>query len=197
MKWNENMNERVNEKIIFDTLKLIGENPTREGLIDTPRRVIRMYKELFKGYNPDLKPKITVFNNNMDGMKYDEMIIDTGNYYSHCEHHMIPFFGKYYFAYIPDKKIIGLSKVARIVDYYSSKLQVQERLVKEVLDEIELKLQPKGIAMVMKGRHLCKEMRGVKNSGEMITSDMRGVFRSKPEARSEFLSVINGGQNGK
>jgi len=181
---------------IRQLLSFIGEKPDREGLKDTPRRVQNMYKELFKGYNPKLKPKITVFNNNTDGMKYDEMIIDSGKFYSHCEHHMIPFYGKYYFAYIPDKKIIGLSKVARVVNYYSSKLQVQERLVKEVLDEIESKIHPLGIAMVMKGRHLCKEMRGVKNEGEMICSDMRGVFRTKPEARSEFLSIVNGGKNG-
>jgi GTP cyclohydrolase I len=120
------------------------------------------------------------------------MIVDTGYYYSQCEHHMVPFFGNYYFAYIPGKKILGLSKVARIVDYYSAKLQIQERLVKEIVDEIEKQIQPKGIALVMKGRHLCKEMRGVKKvNGEMITSDIRGVFKTEAETRQEFMNFIN------
>jgi GTP cyclohydrolase I len=185
------VNVKGRERLITDILTYIGEDISREGLKDTPSRVIKMYKEVFKGYNPQLKPQITIFNNNMDGMKYDEMIIDTGNYYSFCEHHMLPFYGKYYFAYIPNDKIVGLSKVSRVVDYYSCKLQVQERLIKEILDEIELRIQPKGIAMIMKGKHLCKEMRGAKNHGEMVTSDMRGVFRTKPEARTEFLSIIN------
>jgi GTP cyclohydrolase I len=120
------------------------------------------------------------------------MIVDSGDYYSQCEHHMVPFFGKYYFAYIPGKKILGLSKVARIVDFYSAKLQVQERLGKEIIDELEKELKPKGIALVLKGRHLCKEMRGArKTGGEMVTSELRGVFKTKPEVRQEFLSLIN------
>lgn len=123
-------------------------------------------------------------------MSYDQMIIDTGYFYSQCEHHMAPFFGKYYFAYIPDKDILGLSKVARIVDFHSSRLQVQERLVKEIVDDLETALKPLGIALILKGRHLCKEMRGVKKvNGEMTTSDLRGVFRTKPEVREEFINL--------
>ena len=179
------------ENNISRILQFIGENPRREGLIGTPKRVARMYKEIFRGYNLKKKPKITIFNNKKDGVDYDQMIIDKGYFFSHCEHHIVPFFGKYYFAYIPDKKIIGLSKVARIIDWYSAKLQIQERLVKEVVDEIEQKTKPLGIALVMKGRHLCKEMRGVKKiEGEMITSDLRGVFRSKATVREEFLKLI-------
>jgi GTP cyclohydrolase I len=104
---------------------------------------------------------------------------------------MVPFFGTYYFAYIPNKKVLGLSKVARIVDYYAAKLQVQERLGKEIVDELEKELKPKGIALVLKARHLCKEMRGVKKiNGEMTTSDLRGAFRKEPETRAEFISFI-------
>ena len=119
------------------------------------------------------------------------MIIDTGYFYSHCEHHMVPFFGNYYFAYIPDKKIVGISKIARLVDYHSAKLQVQERLTKEIVDDIEKLLKPKGIALIMKARHLCKEMRGIKkHNSEMITSEMRGVFKNNSKTREEFLSLI-------
>lgn len=170
----------------------IGENTQREGLLDTPKRVAKMYKELFKGYNESEKPQITVFNNNADGIHYDQMIIDNGTFYSQCEHHMVPFFGEYHFGYIPDKKLIGLSKVARIIDWYSSKLQIQERLTKEIVDCIEEELKPRGIILILKARHLCKEMRGVKQvNGKMITSEVRGIFAdSKSGAREEFLSLI-------
>jgi len=179
------------EKEIKKIFKYIGENPEREGLLETPKRVVKMWKEIYRGYDKKQKPKITVFNNDEDGIIYDNMVIDTGDFYSQCEHHMVPFFGNYWFAYIPDKKILGISKVARIVDYFSAKLQVQERLTKEVVDELEKALKPKGIALVMEGEHLCKTMRGAKKKGKMVTSEMRGVFRNKPEARAEFLTFIS------
>ena len=178
-------------QLIYKLLQFIGENPNREGLIGTPARVAKMWKEIYRGYDESQKPKLAIFANDSDGIKYDQMVGDTGYFFSQCEHHMVPFFGNYYCAYIPDKKILGLSKVARVVDFYSAKLQIQERLVKEIVDYIESELQPLGIALVMKGRHLCKEMRGVKKiGGEMTTSDLRGVFKTKPEARAEFLSLI-------
>jgi len=178
--------------LVQQLLATIGENPEREGLKDTPSRVTKMWKEIFRGYDETQKPRLAIFDNNNDGIAYDQMIVDTGYFYSQCEHHMVPFFGDYYFAYIPDKKILGLSKVARIVDFYSAKLQIQERLVKEIVDELERELQPKGIALVMKGRHLCKEMRGAKKvNGQMITSDLRGVFKTEDSARAEFLSLVN------
>jgi len=176
---------------IIRMLQMIGEEPSREGLKDTPKRVAKMWNEIFKGYITEMKPDITVFPNGKDGVKVDEMITDTAAFFSQCEHHMLPFFGEYYFAYIPGDKIIGLSKVARVVDYCAAKLQVQERLTKEILDMIEEELKPQGCALILKGRHLCKEMRGVRKVGcEMTTSDMRGVFKTKPEARAEFLSLI-------
>lgn len=180
-----------NQEIVKSILESIGENPEREGLKDTPQRVIKMWKEIFRGYDESQKPKLAIFPNNEDGISYDQMIVDTGYFYSQCEHHMVPFFGEYYFAYIPNKKILGLSKVARVVDYFSAKLQIQERLVKEIVDYLEYELQPKGIALVMKGRHLCKEMRGAKKvNGNMVTSDVRGVFKDDSTARIEFLSLI-------
>ncbi|MDO8659648.1 MAG: GTP cyclohydrolase I FolE [Candidatus Parcubacteria bacterium] len=184
------MTDSKKEQIVRDMLIAIGENPDRQGLKDTPKRIVKMWDEIFSGYNKE-KPLITVFSNQKDGVEYSRMIIDTGYFYSHCEHHGVPFFGKYYFAYIPNKKIIGLSKVSRVVDYFSSKLQVQERLVKDIVDEIERSLKPKGIAFVMKARHLCKEMRGVKKiDGETMTSDIRGVFKKNVLIMNEFMSVI-------
>lgn len=184
-------NKLTNEEICRELLINIGEDPNREGLKETPKRWDKMLKETFRGYDLTQKPNITIFNNNNDGIVYDQMILDTGYFFSHCEHHLVPFFGQYWFAYIPDKKVIGLSKVARVVDFYASKLQIQERLVKEVVDEIDSSAKTIGIGLVMKARHLCKEMRGVKKHNSfMITSDLRGVLRDKPEAREEFLRFI-------
>lgn len=177
--------------LVINQLQAIGENSHREGLKDTPLRVIKMWGELYRGYDESQKPKITVFDNDVDGIHYDQMILDSGHGFSMCEHHMMPFEFTYDFGYIPDKKILGLSKVARIVDYYAAKLQVQERLVKEIVDELEKQLQPKAIGLVLNGRHLCKSMRGAKKEGNMTTSDLRGLFRSESETRSEFLSLVN------
>ena len=177
------------QKIIKSLLINIGENPNRDGLKETPDRVSRMYEEFFYGYDKDKKPKITVFDNEQSSN--DQIIIDKGYFYSFCEHHMMPFFGEYYFAYIPDKKIIGLSKISRVVDYYASKLQVQERLTMEILNELENKLKPKGLAIVMSARHLCKEMRGVKkNKVEMTTHDFRGIFAENSKKKKELLDLI-------
>lgn len=190
--WFEKEENDVAESITR-IIESIGEDPKRDGLSGTPERITKMYKEMFRGYDKEQKPKITIFKNGSDGLIYDEMIIDRGDFYSQCEHHMVPFFGNYWFAYIPDKKIVGLSKVARIVDYYSAKLQVQERLVKEILDELEKELDPLGIALIMEGEHLCKTMRGVRKKGKMTTVDLRGVFRDA-EPRNELLNFINGGK---
>ena len=147
------MSRKNKEQIVRDMLMAIGENPNRQGLKNTPKRITRMWEEIFSGYDKKNKPSITVFPNKTDGVEYNQMIIDTGYFYSHCEHHGVPFFGKYYFAYIPNKKIMGLSKVSRTIDYFSSRLQIQERLVKDVVDEIEKVVQPKGIALVMIARY--------------------------------------------
>lgn len=183
--------------LIVRQLQCIGENPDREGLKETPKRVINMWNELYKGYNKDLMPKITTFKNGSDGIVYNEMIIDTGSYYSQCEHHMLPFFGEYHFAYIPNEKglILGLSKVARIVDFYSAKLQIQERLVSEIVEALWQELSkdenpPVGMALVMTGEHLCKTMRGARKKGKMTTSYLKGAFKENIETRNEFLKLI-------
>ena len=188
------------ETLVEEMLRAIGENPNREGLKGTPKRIVKMWYELFRGYDKTLKPKVTVFNNGTDGLTYDQMVVDEGNYYSHCEHHMVPFFGDYWFAYIPNPagKILGISKVARIVDFCSAKLQIQERLGKEILDELWNALcpdnspEPLGMAIVMKGKHLCKSMRGVKKEGLMTTIELRGAFREQADTRAEFLKFVNG-----
>lgn len=189
--WFEQESEKDIEDSVVRMLEYIKENPNREGLLETPKRVVKMWSEIFKGYDLNNKPKLTIFNNGYDGIKYDEMIIDNGDFVSFCEHHMLPFYGKYYFAYIPNGKVIGLSKVARIIDYYASKLQVQERLVKEILDDLELVLKPVGIALILKATHMCKSVRGIKNNGTMITSDIRGAFKEQHETRMEFMNLIN------
>jgi GTP cyclohydrolase I len=174
--------------VIFNA---IGENAEREGLKYTPTRIAKMYQELFRGYQPELEPVITTFENGSDGIFYDEMILDSGSFTSFCEHHALPFFGTYHFAYMPNKKIIGLSKVARVVDYYSARFQIQERLTKDIVDALEDACEPKGIALILDARHLCKEIRGVKkNGGSMLTSEMRGLFRDKVETKNEFLALI-------
>ena len=191
------MDKKKIENCIQELLDLIGDDNRRNGLAGTPDRVARMYQEIFRGYDENEKPKITTFQNGEDGIVYDNMVIDIGNFYSVCEHHMMPFFGKYYFAYIPSKngKILGISKIGRVVDYCSAKLQIQERLTHEIVAMLSQALgtenPPLGLALVMKGKHLCKTMRGEKKDGEMISSYMTGEFKSNSSLRAEFMSLLN------
>lgn len=191
------MDKKKIENCIQELLELIGDDNSRNGLAGTPDRVARMYQEIFRGYDENEKPKITTFQNGEDGIVYDNMVIDIGNFYSVCEHHMMPFFGKYYFAYIPSKngKILGISKIGRVVDYCSAKLQIQERLTHEIVAMLSQALgtenPPLGLALVMKGKHLCKTMRGEKKDGEMISSYMTGEFKSNSSLRAEFMSLLN------
>ena len=181
---------------IRELLEYIGDNPDREGLQDTPDRMLRMFEEMFKGYDPAQKPHITTFNNGSDGIIYDNMVVDCGSFYSVCEHHCRTFFGQYWFAYIPNRKgrILGLSKIGRVVDYCSSRLQVQERLTHDIVEMLAEALgdenPPRGMALMMKGRHMCKESRGARKSGEMTTTYLTGAFRRNPQVRAEFLSYI-------
>ena len=178
-------------------LEYIGEDPNREGLIGTPDRIVRMWKEIFRGYDPSQKPKITVFDNGKDGITYDNMVIDEGKFVSNCEHHCVWFWGKYYFAYIPNPKgkILGISKIGRIVDYCSARLQIQERLVHDIVKMLKEALgeenPPLGIALVMKGHHSCKEFRGAKKEGLMTSSYLDGAFKEDAQVRSEFMSLVN------
>lgn len=193
----EKERQSTHESIIRDLLYYIGEDPNRPGLLGTPDRIIRMWREIFRGYDPAQHPKITTFDNGVDGLTYDNMVVDTGNFYSMCEHHMMPFFGKYVFAYIPNPKgkILGLSKIGRVVDYHSARLQVQERLVADIVEDIKKALgeenPPLGIALMMQGEHLCKTMRGVKKTGLMSACRLDGVFLKDSAVRAEFMAAAN------
>lgn len=178
------------EKILLE----LGEDPSREGLKNTPERVDRSLKFLTGGYwvNIDELVNDAVFSDpNTDEM----VIVKDIDMFSLCEHHMLPFFGKAHVAYLPDGKIIGLSKIPRVVDAFSRRLQVQERLTTQIADCINRILKPKGVAVVIEALHLCMSMRGVeKQNSFTTTSSMLGYFKSNPSTRSEFLSLINGGQ---
>lgn len=186
------------EKLIRQLLIEIGEDPDRVGLQGTPDRVCRMFKEIYRGYDPSKAPKITTFPNGTDGITYDNMVIDHGDYYSQCEHHMKDFFGKYWFAYIPapEGRILGLSKIGRVVDYCSARLQLQERLGQDIVKMLKDALmrdgapEPLGIALVMKGRHMCKESRGARKKGIMTTTIIEGAFRDDPIVREEFMHQV-------
>jgi GTP cyclohydrolase I len=171
-------------------LLAIGEDPDREGLISTPARVARMYDELLIGYRVD---PVKLINGALFHVEYDEMVVVRDiEFYSLCEHHLLPFFGYAHIAYVPNGKVIGLSKIPRIVDMFARRLQVQERMTKQIADFIQEVLQPKGVAVVIEGAHMCSMMRGVKKSqATMTTSAMLGVFRDRLETRSEFLEHIS------
>jgi GTP cyclohydrolase IA len=169
-------------------LKYIGDQPYREGLKDTPARIVRSWKELYSGYRKDPVDVFTVFES--DG--YDQMVILKDiEFFSTCEHHLLPFFGKAYIAYIPNNKIIGISKLARLLEIYSRRLQIQERIGKQVTDALDKYLEPKGSACILKAKHLCVSSRGVqKQHSEMVTSSVTGVFRDSSDVRNEFLELI-------
>ena len=180
------------EKALQTLLSYIGEDPSREGLKGTPDRIIRMWDEIFRGYDPSKKPKITTFENEEHSA---DMVFDSGDYYSMCEHHVLPFFGQYYFAYIPSPngRILGISKVARVVGYCAARLQLQERLAIDIVRMLDEALDGKalGFAIVMKGQHLCKTMRGVRNKGKMTVSHFTGIFKENSEKRNEFYKLID------
>jgi GTP cyclohydrolase I len=177
------------ESIVRGMLVHLGEDPTREGLARTPLRVAKAMDFLTSGYNASLDD---VVNNAIFESDADEMVlVKDVEFYSLCEHHMLPFFGKAHVAYLPNKKIIGLSKIARIVDLYARRLQVQERLTNQIADAIEEVLSPHGVAVVMEASHFCMMMRGVQKQGSsMVTSAMRGGFRTSSLTRGEFMNLI-------
>lgn len=195
---NKKISKGQAEKALRLLLSYIGEDPERPGLVGTPDRIVRMWKEIYRGYDPAQSPKITTFDNGVDGIVYDNMVVDTGDFYSMCEHHTMPFFGQYWFAYIPNPKgkILGISKIGRVVDYCGARLQIQERLVSDIVtmlsDALGREYPPLGIALVMKGEHLCKTMRGAKKKGTMTSSCLIGLFKEDPALRAEFMNFVNG-----
>jgi GTP cyclohydrolase I len=177
------------QDLIRNLLAELGEDPSREGLLDTPKRVEKALKFLTSGYDTDIDD---VLNNALFTVDYSEMVIVKDvDFYSLCEHHLLPFFGKCHVAYIPSTKVIGLSKIPRVIDVYSRRLQVQERLTNQIADTIRDKVNPLGVAVVMEATHLCMSMRGVeKQNSFAVTSAMHGIFRSNARTRMEFLELI-------
>ena len=180
------------EESIARLLRALGENPERDGLKNTPRRVARMYGELLAGYHVDAAAMI---NGALFDVKYDEMVIVRDiEFYSLCEHHMLPFMGRVHVAYIPDGKVLGISKIPRVVDMYARRLQVQERMTRQINDFLRDLLKPQGVAVVVEALHLCMMMRGVKkHDARMTTSAMHGAFRANLATREEFLANISRG----
>lgn len=177
-------------KILIDQLITeIGEDPKREGLLSTPERVASAYEFLTSGYHKDIDD---VLNGAIFEEKYDQMVIVRDiDFYSLCEHHMLPFYGKVHVAYIPDGKIVGLSKIPRIVDVFARRLQVQERMTQQIADTINKYLSPKGVAVVSEARHMCMMMRGVEKQNSAATaSAVHGDFKEDARTRSEFMSLI-------
>lgn len=177
------------EAVVTRMLELIGEDPEREGLARTPLRVAKAMGFLTSGYG--VTPEAVV-NNAIFEIDHEEMVlVKDVEFYSLCEHHILPFFGKAHVAYTPNEKIVGLSKIARIVDVFARRLQVQERLTNQIADAMEQILEPHGVAVVLEGSHFCMMMRGVQKQGSsMVTSAMRGGFRDNPASRAEFMSLI-------
>jgi len=181
--------EGLIECAVRDILEAIGEDPAREGLVDTPSRVARMYAELTAGYHVD--PERLV-NEAIFTVSYDEMVIVRDiDFYSLCEHHMLPFIGQVHVAYIPDGKVIGLSKIPRVVEMFARRLQLQERMTQQIAEFLNETLHPLGVAVVAQGLHMCAAMRGVKKANaRMVTSAMLGSFKSNQATRSEFFEHI-------
>jgi GTP cyclohydrolase I len=177
------------EGLVAALLKELGEDPGREGLLHTPGRVARSLRFLTEGYAQD---PIAILNNAMFEEGYDEMVLVKDiDFYSLCEHHLLPFFGRIHIAYIPDGRIVGLSKLPRMVGIYARRLQVQERLTTDIAGAIETVLRPKGVAVVVEAIHLCMMMRGVEQQNAFaITSSLRGAFSEDPKTRAEFMELI-------
>ncbi len=177
------------EPLVESMLKELGEQPARDGLQDTPRRVAKAMRFFTSGYQQDPKE---LLNDALFDVEYDEMVLVRDiDFYSLCEHHMVPFFGKVHVGYIPNKKVVGLSKIARIVEMFARRLQVQERLSMQVAEVLEEVLQPRGVGVVVEAKHLCMMMRGVEQQNSFaVTSSLRGEFESDSKTRSEFLELI-------
>jgi GTP cyclohydrolase IA len=183
------------EELMKEILVRLGEDPDREGLVNTPSRVHKAFQFLTKGYNEDPE---ALLKNALFTVTYDEMVIVKDvEMFSLCEHHMLPFFGKVHVAYIPNGKVIGLSKIPRLIETFSRRLQIQERLTTQIAETIQHVIQPQGVGVVVEARHLCMMMRGVeKQHSAAVTSSMLGCFRDEQETRQEFLSLIRQRPNG-
>jgi len=184
-------NKNSLEQKMREVLAEIGEDPNREGLLETPKRIVKAWAETLKGYDQKPEDFLKVFTSNEDQMIISRDI----EFYSYCEHHFIPFFGHAHVAYLPAGKVIGLSKIARLVDMYARRLQIQEKLTSQVANSLNELLEPKGVAVIIEGQHMCQSMRGIqKKDANMVTSCMLGAFREDAKLRDEFLQVLRIGK---
>ena len=182
------------EEAVREILSNVGEDPDRQGLLQTPNRIARMYDEILAGYHVD---PVALVNDALFDVEYDEMIVVKDiEFFSMCEHHMLPFFGRAHVAYIPDKKVIGLSKIPRIVEMFARRLQVQERMTQQIAELIDEVLSPLGVGVVVEGSHMCSMMRGVKKeNARMVTSAMVGNFKENSKTRNEFMEHLRRHEN--
>ena len=182
-------NERAIAAHVREIIRLVGEDPEREGLRKTPERYEKALKFLTSGYHQNVDH---VLNGAAFSVTYDEMVVVKDiEFFSLCEHHLLPFFGKAHVAYLPSKKVIGLSKIARLVNMFARRLQIQERMTSQIADAIKEKIAPQGVGVIIEARHLCMQMRGVeKQHGQAVTSAMLGAFRDNKQTRDEFLALI-------
>ena len=171
-----------------------GDDPAREGLIDTPKRVVKAYEELFGGYSKDAATDLERVFEEVAG--YDDMVVLRDiPYFSHCEHHMVPFFGKAHVGYFPEKGVVGLSKIARVVDTFAKRLQTQETLTSQIVEAIDENLKPRGVAVMLEGEHMCMSMRGIQKAGvSTVTTRFSGVFRDDPAEQVRFITMVRAGQ---
>ena len=178
------------EEAVRVLIRWAGDNPAREGLLDTPARVVRSYKEFFAGYQADPRELLMRTFSEVDG--YDEMIVLKNiRFESYCEHHMVPIIGCAHVAYLPEHRVVGISKLARLVDAFAKRLQIQEKMTVQIADTLNEVLQPKGVAVMLEAAHQCMSTRGVHKAGtDMVTSRMLGSFRTDPSTRREFLSIV-------
>ncbi len=186
----KNVSRAQAEAAIHTLLTYLGEDATREGLRDTPRRVVKAFDEYCSGYGKD---PVAILSTTFEEVEhYDEMVILRDiRFHSHCEHHLAPFFGRAHVAYLPDRRVVGLSKLARLVDVYARRLQVQEKMTAQIANTLDEVLKPKGVAVVVEGVHMCMSARGVAKPGAtMQTSRLTGLFRSDPRTRQEFFDLI-------
>jgi len=184
------MSQKKLEKAVEEILVNIGENPKREGLLKTPHRVAKSFQFLTKGYSQDPKE---ILNKALFSTTNDEMVLVRDiEFYSLCEHHLLPIIGRVHVAYIPDGKVVGLSKIPRVVEVFARRLQIQEQLTEQIADAINEAIEPKGVAVVVHARHMCMEMRGVeKINSTTVSSALRGLFKSDLRTRNEFFNLIN------
>jgi GTP cyclohydrolase I len=180
------------EEAVRTLLRYIGEDPTREGLLDTPSRVVKSYAEMFGGYNESVEDVLGRTFEEVHG--YDDIVMVRDiPFFSHCEHHMVPIIGKAHIAYLPDGKVLGLSKIARTVDIFARRLQTQESMTSQIAHAIDETLQPRGVAVLMEADHMCMAMRGVKKMGSStMTTTFTGVFKTDPREQARFMSLLRG-----